>query len=86
MLAIQFAKARGLRVIAIDNRDVGLNLASNVPAHLRPDLVVNLHHSDAIQKMTEFTDGIGLNGGVVCTDDVPVSDWTLHRLQPRGSV
>jgi propanol-preferring alcohol dehydrogenase len=84
VLAVQFAKSRGLRVVAIDNRDVGLKLASEVPAHLRPDEVVNFNSHDAIQKILEFTDGIGLSGAVVCTDDVPASDWALHRLQPRG--
>jgi propanol-preferring alcohol dehydrogenase len=84
VLAVQFAKSRGLRVVAIDNRDVGLKLASEVPAHLRPDQVINFNSHDAIQKIFEFTDGIGLNGAVVCTDDVPASDWALHRLQPRG--
>lgn len=84
VLAIQFAKARGLRVVAIDNRDIGLKLATEVPAHLRPDLVVNINSPDSIQKIDEFTDGIGLHSAVVCTDDVPASDWALHRLQPRG--
>ncbi|KAJ5941540.1 Polyketide synthase enoylreductase [Penicillium verrucosum] len=84
VLAVQFAKSQGLRVVAIDNRDIGLKLASEVPAHLRPDQVIDYNSKDAIQKISEFTDGIGLNGAVVCTDDVPASDWALHRLQPRG--
>ncbi|KGO40566.1 Polyketide synthase, enoylreductase [Penicillium expansum] len=84
VLAIQFAKARGLRVVAIDNRDVGLKLASEVPANLRPDITINFNSHEAIQQISEFTDGIGLNGAVVCTDDVSASDWALHRLQPRG--
>ncbi|GKZ27079.1 hypothetical protein AbraIFM66951_004531 [Aspergillus brasiliensis] len=84
VLAIQFAKARGLRVVAVDNRDVGLKLSCEVPAHLRPDLVVDFNDPDATKRIDEFTDGIGLHGAVVCTDDVPASDWSLHRLQPRG--
>lgn len=81
---MQFAKSLGLRVVAIDNRDVGLKLASEVPAHLKPDQLINFNSHDATQKVSEFTGGIGLNGSVVCTDDVPASDWALHRLQPRG--
>jgi len=84
VLAIQFAKARGLRVVAIDNRDIGLRLACEVPAHLRPDVIINFKSPDAIKTIEQFTDGIGLHGAVVCTDDVPASDWSLHRLQPRG--
>jgi Zn-dependent alcohol dehydrogenases len=84
VLAIQFAKARGLRVVAIDKRDIGLKLASEVPAHLRPDLTISFNSHVAIQQISDFTDGIGLNSAVVCTDDVSASDWALHRLQPKG--
>ncbi|GIJ81502.1 hypothetical protein Asppvi_000001 [Aspergillus pseudoviridinutans] len=85
VLAIQFAKARGLRVVAIDNRDIGLKLACDVPAHLTPDLVVNINSRSAIKEIDAFTDSIGLQGTVVCTDDVAASDWSLHRLQPQGA-
>ncbi|KAH9205322.1 chaperonin 10-like protein [Leptodontidium sp. 2 PMI_412] len=85
VLGVQFAKALGLRVVAIDNRDVGLKLASEVPSHLRPDLVISFNSPAAAGQISDFTDGIGLNAAVVCTDDGPASDWTLHRLQPRGT-
>lgn len=81
---MQFAKALGLRVVAIDQRPEGLKLAQDVPAHLRPDLVLNIDEPATIQEISDFTGGIGLDGAVVCTDDVPASDWTLHRLQPRS--
>ncbi|ETS73440.1 hypothetical protein PFICI_15045 [Pestalotiopsis fici W106-1] len=84
VLGVQFAKALGYRVLAIDNRDVGLKLAADVPVHLKPDLIVGYEDPRATALINDFTGGIGLHGAVVCTDDVPASDWTLHRLQPRG--
>lgn len=84
-MGIQFAKALGYRVIASDNCDAGLKLALGVPDHLRPDLIVNSSDEDAVQKISDFTNGEGLHGAVVCTDNVSATDWALHRLQPRGT-
>ncbi|KAM5342540.1 hypothetical protein ACJ41O_013506 [Fusarium nematophilum] len=86
VLGVQFAKALGYRVVAVDRRDVGLKLASEVPAHLRPDLVVGVDDSEAGQKISDFTDGIGLNAAVVCTGDESASDWAAEQLQPRGVI
>lgn len=85
VLAVQFAKALGYRVVAIDNREVGLKLAANIKSHLKPDLIIGFDSPDAASRIATFTGGIGLHGAVVCTDDVPASDWALHRLQPRGT-
>ncbi|KAF7545331.1 hypothetical protein G7Z17_g9257 [Cylindrodendrum hubeiense] len=85
VLGIQFAKALGYRVAAIDKSDIGLKLAMEVPIPLRPDIIVSIDDPEAAQKLSDFTDEIGLAAAVVCTDDVPASDWTLHRLQPRGT-
>ncbi|KAL5589282.1 hypothetical protein FOVSG1_011149 [Fusarium oxysporum f. sp. vasinfectum] len=84
VLGIQMAKARGLRVVAIDKHDAGLRLANNVPEHLRPDLVVNISEDSSADRITEFADGIGLSAAVTCTDDVGATDWILHRLHPQG--
>ncbi|KAM5359161.1 hypothetical protein ACJZ2D_014700 [Fusarium nematophilum] len=84
VLAIQFAKELGYQVVAIDNRDNGLKLASEVPSHLRPDLIVKFSDENAVEEISELTRGIGLHGAVVCTDDVEASDWALHRLRPRA--
>ncbi|KAG5661292.1 hypothetical protein KAF25_005414 [Fusarium avenaceum] len=85
VLGVQFAKALGYRVVASDSREAGLKLASDVPAHLRPDLIVNSGAEDASQKISDFTGGQGLHGVVVCTDSPAATDWALHRLQPRGT-
>jgi propanol-preferring alcohol dehydrogenase len=85
VLGVQFAKALGYRVVASDSRGAGLKLASGVPEHLRPDLIINSGDKDAAQKISDFTGGEGLHGVVVCTDSVAATDWALHRLQPRGT-
>lgn len=84
MLGIQFAKARGLRVVAIDNHETGLKLASEVPSHLKPDLILKHDDPEAIQKISDFTDEIGLKAAVVCNSDDDANDWAAKRLQPRG--
>ncbi|KAF4426079.1 bifunctional 4-hydroxyphenylacetate degradation enzyme [Fusarium acutatum] len=84
ILGIQFAKARGYRVIAIDNHEVGLKLASGVPSHLQPDLILKLDDPETIQKVSDLTDGIGLKAAVVCTSHDAANDWAAQRLQPRG--
>ncbi|KAL5600173.1 hypothetical protein FOVSG1_007985 [Fusarium oxysporum f. sp. vasinfectum] len=84
ILGIQFAKARGYRVMAIDNHEVGLKLASGVPSHLQPDLILKLDDPETIQKISDFTDGIGLKATIVCTSDDAANDWAAQRLQPRG--
>ncbi|KAJ4180823.1 hypothetical protein NW767_014278 [Fusarium falciforme] len=84
LLAIQFAKAVGYQVVAVDNRDIGLRLASEVPSHLKPDAIVKFGDEEAAKQISDLTRDIGLYGAVVCTDDVEASDWALHQLRPRG--
>ncbi|KAM0435255.1 hypothetical protein ACHAPT_003348 [Fusarium lateritium] len=84
VLGVQFAKARGYRVVAVDKHEIGLKLASEVPSHLKPDLIVNIDDEDTVQKISDFTDGIGLKAAIVCTDDDAANDWAAKRLQPRG--
>jgi D-arabinose 1-dehydrogenase-like Zn-dependent alcohol dehydrogenase len=85
LLAIQFAKALGLRVAAIHHRDVSSKNAG-LPGDLRADVFVDSSVPEAIDQISQFTDGIGLDAAVVCTDSVPITDWIAHRLHPRGVV
>ncbi|KAK2469234.1 hypothetical protein H9L39_19215 [Fusarium oxysporum f. sp. albedinis] len=80
VLAMQFAKARGLTVIAIDSHTAGLTRAARVPLHLRPDLIVGYRSPDAAQVINQFTDGLGVHGAIGCTEDIPANDWILHQL------
>jgi propanol-preferring alcohol dehydrogenase len=83
LLGVQFAKALGYRVVAVHHRDASSKLAE-IRKDLRPDIMVNYTRPEALEQISDFTDGILLDAAVVCTDDVPVSDWILHQLHPRG--
>ncbi|KAI8713718.1 PKS-ER domain-containing protein [Fusarium sp. LHS14.1] len=84
VLAIQFAKALGLRVAAVDGSDVGTEIAANVPSHLKPEIICKLHDSDTVEKLVRFSDGMGVDAVITCTDDVSSTDWALHRLRYGG--
>ena len=53
MLGVQYAKAMGMKVIAIDNRQEGIDLANSVPSHLRPDQTFLIDSEDAKKKCSE---------------------------------
>jgi propanol-preferring alcohol dehydrogenase len=83
LLAIQLAKAVGLRVAAIHHRDASSkNLA--LPVELRADVFVDSSTPEAIQQISDFTNGNGLDAAIVCTDSISITDWITHRLHPRG--
>ncbi|KAM0713430.1 hypothetical protein Q7P37_010392 [Cladosporium fusiforme] len=82
VLGIQFAKALGYDVVAIDNRQIGLRLASGVKA--KPDLILDYGDKQAGEKILQLTSGIGLDGAVICTDDAGVANWATKQLRPRG--
>lgn len=83
-LGVQFAKALGHRVVAIDDRPEGLALAQEFP--LRADLVVDFNDSDAAEKIKSWAGKGGLAAIVVCTDDVPAVLWSTKTLRTRGVV
>ncbi|KAF5630680.1 alcohol dehydrogenase 5 [Fusarium tjaetaba] len=77
-------KGETIDITAIDSHEVGLKLASGVPYHLQPDIVLKLDDPETIQKISDFTDGIGPKATVVCTSDDTANDWAAQRLRPRG--
>lgn len=82
-LGIQFAKALGYRTVAVDNRREGLELAGELP--LSPDLIVDFNDPGAAEKVLAFSDGLGLEAVVVCTDDIAANEWSLNIIQPAGT-
>jgi len=52
-LGVQYAKALGANVIAIDNRKEGIDTAMSVPEHLRPDKTFVVDSEDAQQRVVE---------------------------------
>jgi len=81
-LGVQFAKALGYRVVAIDNRPEGRDLATAMS--LKADLVVDYNDEGALKKIKDFAGDGGLPGIVVSTDSVPASAWSLKTLRPHG--
>ncbi|KAI1120778.1 GroES-like protein [Nemania abortiva] len=86
-LGVQFAKAMGYQVVAVDSRAEGRQLATEVPSpKLRPDLVVDSTAGDATEQIFRFTNSEGLAAAVVCTDSLDVNAWALRLLRIRGTL
>lgn len=81
---MQFAKSLGHRVVAVDNRSEGRDLATAFD--LKADLVVDPSEADATSKIKEWAGRDGLAAVLVCTDNVEISKWTLTTLRPHGVV
>ncbi|KAH7357147.1 chaperonin 10-like protein [Rhexocercosporidium sp. MPI-PUGE-AT-0058] len=85
LLGIQFAKAMGYKVLAVSSRDLTPQLEGVVPKSLWPDLTLSSKDEHSAQRILNFTEGVGLDAAVVCTDNLDDNDWILHRLRPRGT-
>lgn len=83
-MGVQFAKALGFTTIALDTRQAGRDLATEVPDGLNPDLVLDSDASDASEKILAFTKGEGIAAAVVCTDSIVANTWTLRLLRVGG--
>ena len=82
-LAVQYAKALGYKVVAIDNRAEGRELA--MEHDLKPDLVVAFNDEDA-QKKVDLGGKGGLAGIVCCTDKQEAITWCLGALRTKGTL
>ncbi|KAK5689661.1 hypothetical protein LTR17_026187 [Elasticomyces elasticus] len=82
--AIQFAKALGHDVVAIDNRPEGRALAKELP--LPADLVIDFNDKDAVSKIKTWAGKDGVAAVIVCTDNVPAIEWSLNILRVHGTV
>ncbi|KAJ0386628.1 hypothetical protein COL922a_003861 [Colletotrichum nupharicola] len=89
-LAIQYAKAMGAKVIAIDNRQEGIDLANDVPSHLKPDRTYVLdskeEESNCIQELqTSFYDtNPGVDRVVITTEARPLVEFAQQFLRKGG--
>ena len=81
-LAVQFYKARGHPVVAIDNRHEGRALAQE--PDLKADLVIDMGDSNAVEKIKAWAGQLGLAAIVVCTDSVSAIEWSTKVLRPHG--
>jgi D-arabinose 1-dehydrogenase-like Zn-dependent alcohol dehydrogenase len=81
-LAVQFAKALGHPVVAVDNREEGRALATE--PNLKADLVLDFGDSEAVDKIKSWAGRDGLAAVIVCTDNVEATEWSLNTLRPHG--
>ena len=80
--AVQFAKALGHSVVAINNRPQGRELAAE--AVLPADLIVDYKDPKATDKVKAWAGKDGLAAVIVCTDNIPATEWSLNLLRPHG--
>ncbi len=79
-LAIQYAKAMGLLVCAIDIDDGKLALAKSLGA----DCVVNAKHGDAVAAVKSATDG-GAHGVLITAPSLPAFNQGVEMTRKRGT-
>ena len=80
-IAVQYATAMGLRVVAVDVTDEKLALARSIGA----EVVVNGRRHDAIADVLKQTDG-GAHGVLVTAVSVPAFGQALQMVRRRGTV
>lgn len=83
-LAVQFAKALGYQVVAIDNRVEGRELA--VEPGLKADLVVDFNDKNAHDEIEKFAGKGGLASVLCCTDVQEAISWSLGVLRSKGTL
>ncbi len=81
-LAVQFAKALGHPVVAIDNRQEGWALATEFD--LKADLVLDPGEADTVATIKKWSGRDGLAAVIICTDDKDITKWSLNTLRPHG--
>lgn len=91
-LGIQYAKAMGLKVVAIDNRQEGINVAKSVPAHLQADKHYVIDSDEAADKVAEelgssfYDTNPGLDRVVIATEARPLIKWSQKFLRKGGQL
>jgi alcohol dehydrogenase, propanol-preferring len=80
-VAVQYAKAMGLHVVAIDVADDKLALAKTLGA----DVTVDAKSPDAVELVTTCTDG-GAHGVLVTAVSVPAFSQALRMARRKGTV
>jgi propanol-preferring alcohol dehydrogenase len=80
-VAVQYAKAMGLHVVALDVTEEKLALARTLGA----DVAVNAASPDAIEQVVKATSG-GAHGVLVTAVSPPAFSQALHMARRRGTV
>jgi propanol-preferring alcohol dehydrogenase len=80
-VAVQYAKAMGLHVAALDVTDDKLALARSLGA----DVAVNAKSPDAVERVVKATSG-GAHGVLVTAVSPPAFSQALHMARRRGTI
>ena len=80
-VAVQYAKAMGLHVAAIDVSEEKLALARALGA----DVAMLRRHPDAVAQVAKYTDG-GAHGVLVTAVSVPAFSQALQMVRRRGTI
>lgn len=80
-VAVQYAKAMGLNVVAVDVTDEKLGLARSLGA----DVTVNARRPDAVADVLKHTNG-GAHGVLVTAVSVPAFGQALRMVRRKGTV
>jgi len=83
-LAVQFAKALGHPVAAIDDRSEGMELSQELT--LKADITVDFNDAEAAEKIKAWAGKGGLAAVIICTDDLPAILWSQNTLRTRGVI
>ena len=91
-LGLQYAKAMGCKVIAVDNRKESIDLANDVPSHLRPDRTYLINNEDAEKKVAEelqsglYDSNPGVDKIVINTEARHLIKWSQQFLRKGGQL
>ncbi|TYB85398.1 alcohol dehydrogenase AdhP [Oceaniovalibus sp. ACAM 378] len=80
-VAVQYAKAMGLKIVALDVTDEKLDLARKLGA----DVAVNALDDDAAEQVVKATGG-GAHGVLVTAVSVPAFGQALHMVRRKGTI
>ncbi|KAJ0304409.1 hypothetical protein COL5a_001151 [Colletotrichum fioriniae] len=89
-LGVQYAKALGYKVIVIDNRQEGLDLANDVPSHLKPDRTYLIDTEESQKKVVEelqtsfYDTNPGVDRVVITTEARPLVRFGQQFLRKGG--
>ncbi|KAG9098406.1 hypothetical protein FRC06_006433 [Ceratobasidium sp. 370] len=88
-LGVQYAKALGYKVVAVDTRQSALDHVRTLPPGLAPDLVINPLDGvgPALQSISSAFDGApGVGAAIVATDALPAYAFATRIMAKHGTM
>lgn len=86
-LGVQYAKALGFKVVALDNRQEALDVLDNIPDHLKADEKY-LMNDENIQKLSSsfYDSDPGVDKAIICAEDRSLPRLTQQFLRKGGMI